>query len=179
MSSVNPFDEARKIEKEGMKYLVPFLRYHSYNGQLVVIDKGPLARFLQETIGDLLFNEKRDKTLLSVEVKCEQSNKWDNFFLEEWSNGKRDKPGWMRNGLKADLLWYFFIKEQDLYVISLEALRCWAYTNNRIEDYQLKEQHKYTQRNDTWGRCVPIETIRTEVGFKKFFLNHGQLTLAL
>lgn len=88
----------------------------------------------------------------------------------------------MCNTLRATWLGYFFIKEQDFYIIKLSELRQWAFQRNsklgrgnRIEDFEEKEQRKREQLNDTWGRCVPIAILKNETTLQHCRVNHNQL----
>jgi hypothetical protein len=179
---MNAFSECRKIELAGMRELEIFFGEQSDNGRFVLTNKGRLSKFLQETVGDVLINNG-DK-IWGVEVKVEKENKFGNFFVEYWSNLSRFNPGWVLK-LKTDILLYYFFDSKELYSISFNKLREWAFCkpskkifNNgreyvgRIYDFELKPQKKYDQKNDTWGRCVPISIIEKEVGFKKYNLRN-------
>lgn len=154
---MNAFESARGIEQRSMEILRPFIQNRAFNGQFVVTSKGPLARELQKSIGDLLYNADAD-TVYSAEVKAEESNAHGNFFLEIWSNRSRFTPGWMFT-LKTDLLLYHFIQNDELYVIPFERLRRWAFHDLKIWEHPERKQGKYDQLNDTWGRCVPIKVL--------------------
>jgi hypothetical protein len=179
---VNAFYDALKVEEKGMRYLFPFLKSYAHEGQIVRIAKGDLAEKLQQEIGDVLLNSKKDQSLLAFELKIEERNPHGNLFLETWSNKSRQKPGWMCNELMATWLGYFFIKEQDFYIIRLSELRQWAFQRAsklgrgcRIEDFEEKEQNKRQQLNDTWGRCVPITILKNETALHHCQVNHNQL----
>jgi len=166
------FDDCRKIEARGWEDLKLFLKQYARNGQFVVTDKGDLSKFLQETIGDGLFNDYRDEKCWAFELKTEDENRHGNFFLEYWSNLSRFNPGWLFK-LNTDLLFYQFLKERHLYCMSFPKLRHWAFrqTNRfgwpgRIFEFELKKQKRHIQLNDTWGFCVPITIIQAEVGFR-------------
>jgi hypothetical protein len=176
---MNAFDKlCRPIELQGMAILEPFLRQRA-DGALVVLDKGPLARALQESTGDAIV-QMPNRTAYAVEIKIETENKYGNAFLETWSNKNlrnRDNharlgsnPGWMFK-LKADLLFYYFLKNDELFVFDFFKLKRWAFggaegnERGRIYDFPEKTQSKYTQLNDTWGRCVPFDVLRKEVGY--------------
>ena len=45
----------------------------------------------------------------------------------------------------------------------------------RIYDFPERQQRRYVQRNDSWGRVVPIETLAREVGMKRAGLRQGEL----
>jgi hypothetical protein len=185
---MNAFDKARGVEVEGMRDIVPFLRGRSFEGRFVLTDKGRLSEFLQRTVGDVLLNGARGNCW-SVEVKCEASNEHGNFFLEEWSNcvwnsdaEHRFRPGWMYT-LDADILLYYFVRQKELYSILFGRLRRWAFlargaagNPGRLFDFPQKPQTKYDQRNVTRGRCVPIETVREEVGLRQYSLRCAVLS---
>jgi len=166
---MNAFDACRQVEKCGMEDIIKFLRMHAHEGQFVLTDKGTLAMELQKSVGDALLNTE-DGRAWGVEVKIEEENKHGNFFLETWSNLSRHTPGWMFT-LRSDLLLYYFKKEGELYCMRLDSVKRWAFTERNIYKFPERAQAKYDQKNDTWGRCVPIEIIRTEVGFKKYWMH--------
>jgi hypothetical protein len=188
---VNAFSEARTVEAEALFYLRPFIQEKS-NGQFVLCEKGPLAQFLQETIGDaLMFHAAADK-MVSVEIKAERDHT-GNLFLETWSNRNlKDKanraaaglnPGWMKK-LRADLLFYYFLDKDVLYIFDLFKLQRWAFVSpskihgspaRRIYDFEEKPQGRYQQRNDTWGCVVPLSVLYDEVGCQD--VNPRQLAL--
>lgn len=168
---MNAYIEAGLIETRAMEDIIPFLKTTSLNGQYVLTNKGNLAKELQKTIGDAALNAK-DGKIYCLEIKAEVENKYGNFFLETWSNRKWFNPGWMYT-LRTDILLYYFCKEKDLYTIDFNKLKAWAFIDGNIYKYPEKSQSKYTQLNDTWGRCVPISVIEESVGFKKHLLGRN------
>lgn len=158
----NAFDDARNVEARSMTILRPFIEQRAWNGKYVVLSKGPLAADLQKMAGDVAFNSDAD-TVFTIEVKAEEDCRFGNFFLETWSNRSRLTPGWMVT-LRADLLLYHFLAEDLLYRIPLGKLQDWAFRRNRIYDFPERVQAKRDQRNDTWGRCVPIAVVVDELG---------------
>lgn len=188
---MNAFSEARLIEAQSVKFLEPFLEERAFRGRFVLTLKGPLARALQSSAGDALFNVA-DGSLWSVEMKADNTDH-HNMFLETFSNknlndasshsGRGSTPGWMVT-LGADLLLYHRLRFDELLVVNLFSLKRWAFgyqrpdgrpVAGRIFDYPERAQRKYGQPNDTWGRCVPISVIEAEVGLKRFSVQ--QLTL--
>lgn len=170
---MNAFDDASEVSARSMEILIPLLRLRSHDGRFVLTDKGRLSKSLQETIGDALIN-RANGDVVAVEMKAEEGNDYDNLFLEEWSNRSRFNRGWL-DKLDTDVLLYHFLREDLLYVIDFQKLRAWAFladsqrgTRNpgRLYDFQSKKQCRREQMNDTWGRCVPIDVIRAEVGYK-------------
>lgn len=164
---MNGFDKARDVERRSMEILRPFIQQRAYNGQYVVTSKGPLARELQKTVGDVLFNSDSE-TIYSIEVKAEEANEYGNLFLETWSNRHRFTVGWMFT-LNADLLLYHFLREDELYKIPFAKLRKWAFHDNRIFSFPERKAQKYDQLNDTWGRCVPISVLSRELNLAPAF----------
>lgn len=163
---MNAFSEASKVEARSLEILRPFIEQRAFNGQYVLTSKGRLARELQKTVGDILMN-RDDESVVAVELKAEETSKHGNFFLETWSNRNRLTPGWMVTN-RADVLLYHFLEQDTLYAMSLPKLQGWAFRQGEIYKYPEKPQVKYTQRNDTWGRCVPIGVIERQVKFKTF-----------
>ena len=167
---MNAFSECRSVEQRSLEILRPYIQQRSFNGQYVITNKGPLARDLQKTVGDALFNSDSD-TVWSIEIKAEEQDKYGNLFLETWSNRKQYTPGWMIT-LNADLLLYHFISDQKLVRLPLQNLKAWAFQDGKIYEYPEKEQNKYTQLNDTWGRTVPIVDLKNLKGFEILDLSH-------
>lgn len=162
------YEECNKIEAAAWKDLLPMLQSKSFEGRFVFTDKGRLSKILQETVGDVVYNDRRG-SLWAVELKSEESNRWGNLFLETWSNRSKFNPGWMFKS-DADMLWYYFLKEKLLYIFHFPELKKWAFVeinNNsragRIWDFKAAQQKKRAQKNDTWGRCVPIKIITEEI----------------
>ena len=185
---MNAFDDACRVELRSMTVLTPFLRGKAKDGQFVVASKGKLAPYLQEAVGDALFNAKSGD-IWSVEIKAEERYT-GNLFLETWSNRNLEdaashtvrgsNPGWLYKS-RAELLFYHFLDSDRLYVISMYRLRRWAFSapgrhmsetvNNerrrlpgRLFDFPEIEQSKRQQMNDTRGRLVPIKVLREEAG---------------
>lgn len=179
---MNAFKCASLVEAKGMAVLGPFLKERS-DGRLVLLDKGPLARALQqESFGDAILRAK-DGSARSVEIKCEDRHT-GNLFLETWSNKNLDSrddysrygpnPGWLMTS-RADLLFYYFLDVDRLYVIDMLKLKRWAFGHyqgkyqrgGRISDFREEPQGKYVQANDTWGRLVPLEVLAREIPSKE------------
>ena len=173
---MNAFDEGLAVEHQGMVVLTPFLRTRAHDGQFVLVNKGPLCTFLQRSVGDALLNTTAT-TMTTVEIKCEAEARYGNFFFETWSNKNLDgklrhaergsSPGWMMT-LRADWLMYYFVATDDLYVMDFFKLKRWAFTHETghpsIEKYPERCQAKRQQPNDTWGRCVPIQAVKSALG---------------
>ena len=111
-----------------------------------------------------------DMSLSSVEIKAEEANEYGNFYFETWSNLSRLTLGWMYT-LRADVLLWHFLREDVAYAMNFPKIQHWAFRKQRIYAFPEKPQKKYTQMNDTWGRCVPIEIIKREVGLLELDLS--------
>ena len=157
------------IGRNGLLELLPLLNTKAFGGRFVITNKGNISKFLQKTVGDIIFNCINQETW-SIEVKTEEENKYNNFYLETWSNLSRLTPGWMIT-LKADFLWYYFQDIKVLYSIQLPKLQDWAFRKRRIYAFPEKKQTKTIQLNDTWGRCVAISIIQKEVGVRVYQIN--------
>lgn len=182
---MNAFTDAREIELAGKDDLVRFLENQACNGRVVLTDKGPLSAFLQETVGDAVMNA-RDMTTWGIEFKIEQKHT-GNLFLETWSNLSRRNPGWMVK-LNTDILLYYFLDCSSLYSIGFQRLVIWAFGDSsafrngervnrrspgRIYDFPERKQNRYNQLNDTWGRIVPLDVLRREVGIREYTKSSG------
>lgn len=153
------FSDASAIESSAMRLVLPWIKraYPRY----VLTQKGRLAVELQRSVGDALVNAT-DGRILGLEVKAEQVDRYGNLFLETWSNRERFTPGWMIT-LNADVLLYCFIDTRMLYAMDFQELKQWAFWKGRIYAFPEKRQSAYSQINDTWGRCAPIATLRSEI----------------
>ena len=159
-SAVSSFQQACEVEKLAESVLLPFMervwptctyyptRHH---------------RIIQKVCGDLLV--RRDESAKYVELKAERRNEHGNIFIETYSNKSRNTLGWF-HACQADWLWYYFIEARELYIIEMAKLREWAkqpILRPRLFDFPERQQQRYVQMNDTWGRCVPIITLQEEV----------------
>lgn len=155
---MNAFDEGCEIERRGMEALLLYAR-RTY-GEAVKTSREDQWR------GDLRFPKGSSEWF--VECKVEERNKHGNLFLESWSNKKWMTLGWfMPEVNQADGLWYYFLESDELYTCNLQLLRAWAFGNDesgfpRICQFDEKPQGKYTQKNDSWGYCVPIQVLLSE-----------------
>jgi hypothetical protein len=173
------FVETSAIEKRGMEILKPWIDEKTH-GRYVLTAKGAMSRFMQLHMGDVIANSL-DGNVWSLEIKIEEVVS-PNFFIETWSNrnledrGKHielgSNPGWLFHS-RADILLYYFLNSDDLYVIDLWKLKRWAFGNGerpgRIYQFHEAKQRKREQKNDTWGRLVPVRTedYSKELGFPK------------
>lgn len=173
---MSSFDNCRMVEAEGLAILGPYLDAKA-DGRLVMLDKGPLARALQETIGDCIFQgpEGRGRAW-SVEIKTEEQHT-GNLFLESWSNrnlenptshiARGSNPGWMFKN-RADLLMCYFLDTDQLYVADFFKLKRWAFKDWQVTDYPERPHGKRPQFNDAWGWCVPVSVLKRELGERSF-----------
>lgn len=158
------FDDCRSIELTSFEVLAPKFRIEwSDNGQFVVVEKGRLAKELQEKYGDVFVN--KNGHLYTIEIKAERKYT-GNLFLESWSNFPVNE-GWMKK-LNADWLFYHFLDVNTLYIINFVLLRRWAFNDARIYEFRETQQKKYNQLNDTRGHIVPVETLKKELGDRYF-----------
>lgn len=123
------------------------------------------SEFLQSVWGDYTIF-KGDQPY-GIELKAEASNRHSNFFLETWSNRRWYTLGWLFK-LRGDSLFYYFVEEKELWTIKIPALQSWAFGSDelagQVYKYPEKKQAKYDQKNDSWGRCVPIAVLQKELG---------------
>lgn len=172
---MNAFGAACKVEEQSRKILLPYIASQSDRNHYVLIDKSPLSRLLQEQVGDVFTN--MNGSLVSVELKAERKHT-GNLFCETWSNknlknrdshsARGSNPGWMVKS-QADYLFYHFLDNDALYIIPMFDLQAWAWSGaqkgkaKKFFDYREVEQGKYDQMNDTWGRLVPVEHLKSAI----------------
>lgn len=157
---MSAFEKASLVEELARKEILPYLI-----ATCDKVDDTDRCLFLQKTVGDFMATKNGQQ--YGIELKAEESNKYDNFFLETWSNKKYRTPGWMVT-CQADYLFYYFVAERRLYILNFKKITKWAFgfvdeesnaVDGQIYKYPEKPQKKYDQLNDTWGRCVPIEDL--------------------
>lgn len=163
------YDICRKIEAESRRLLTPAM--HEMFNSFHWYPKSAGIEFEKKN-GDASGVYIRTKERSTIEHKCEQKNKYGNFFLETWSNKSLRRDGWLWTSL-ASMLIYHFIDDDIAYLLRFDALRNWATADvhgvSRLKTFPEKKQAKYIQENDTWGRTVPIRIIEQEVGFEEVF----------
>lgn len=169
------YQDANAVEQRGMDVLLPFLKLRIFEGHYVLPKRGPISKAIQKDFGDFLFNSDAD-TIRSIELKIEEKYT-GNLYLETWSNRNLENfksyaergmnPGWFWTS-KADFLGAYFLDTDDFYIASFFKLRRWAFKQEQIFRYPEKPQQKYSQLNDTWGRCVTISDLPSEVCLKHF-----------
>jgi len=148
-----------KVEEQSREILKPFIISVSDSYQWIK------DKYQQQTIGDLIII--KDNERYNIELKAELEDKYGRFFLETWSNLDFDRrnTGWMIKS-SCDYLWYHFIKEETLYSIDFRKLWRWAFIEHNIYNYSIRPQNKYSQKNKTYGRCVPIQDIANAIAIK-------------
>jgi hypothetical protein len=152
---MNSFAAASRVEKEAMLVLLPYVEGRC--GVDVRPELSGAQLHLQAHFGDIVAPTQHGPKW--IEVKAEKSDVHGRLFLETWSNRKRWTVGWMFKSW-CDWLWYFFVDECALYEVEMQKLRQWAFGCNQdpglLYRFPEREQKRYDQMNDTWGRCVPI-----------------------
>ncbi len=97
--------------------------------------------------------------------------------LEVWSNKNLDSqashvergstPGWLIT-CRADVVGFHFLDADTALFLPLFRLQQWAFgtgdQGGRIYDFPERRQRRYVQRNDSWGRIVPVECSRGKWG---------------
>lgn len=174
---MNAFDRGCIIEAQGIEILRPYLAEVSA-GRYVMTAKGTLSKHLQLIAGDALINTPDDR-MWGVEIKTEARHT-GNLFLETWSNRNLSSktnhaelgmnPGWLTH-CRSDVLMYYFLDTDDLYIISLFQLKRWAFgftygdrtVKGRIYDFKEVVQRKLKQKNETCGRLVPVSVLQAEL----------------
>ena len=171
---LDSYSSANKIEQEGLEVIIPYLKTKATDGQFVTTSKGRLSKFLQQSVGDFLFNS--NNKVYSIELKVEKEKKYGNFFLEVWSNMdfERRNVGWMYK-VDCDYIWYYFIDCDELYSINYKELWIWFFKEGNSNRFKERVQSKYSQLNTTTGRCVPISVIVDEVKGTKLIFPKNEL----
>ena len=125
--------------------------------------------------------------MASVEIKAQR--RWvGKLFLEVWNNKNLDDRGWhIERGstpgwlitCRAAVLGFHFIDADTVLFLPLFRLQQLVFgigdAPGRSYDFPERQQRRYVQRNDSWGRVVPIETLAREAGMKRAGLRQGEL----
>ena len=158
---MNAFTDAQEVERRALADLLPYALKRHPGIEITPTDN---YKLLQKVCGDWMAKWKGKGRL--VEIKAEEENKYDNLFLEAWSNRPRGTPGWM-DTCQADWLWYYFVENKQLFILSMRELKEWAFgAKARLaneNEFKMKPQKKRDQPNETWGWCVPIATLDREL----------------
>lgn len=164
---MNAFEQAKGIEARALERLLPLI--DTKYDRFVLNDKGALAPMLQDIVGDISAN--CENRIIGIEIKAEQHHT-GNLFLETWGNRNLDSKsdhaergsntGWLFK-TRADLLFYYFLDVDRLYILDMFRLKQWAFggdgRDSHIYSFKEKPQGKYKQGNDTHGRLVPVDTL--------------------
>jgi hypothetical protein len=145
------------VESRGEKFLEDVLPLH-------------FEKFWYDHTKDYDMRVVKDGKEYTVELKVEVKNPYGNLFLETWSNKKRMNPGWFYKS-HADLLLYVFLESKEVYLVSMNDLRGWAYAADWESRWKEKKQGKYQQMNDTWGRPVPIRVLLQDASLTRLSLS--------
>lgn len=122
----------------------------------------------QKTKGDVSFrlkkyrNTARENTVYNADIKAELKNPCGNFFIEEYSNLRKDgnsTPGWLLT-LETDFILYHFIESGEAYILNFPKLKDWVLINKN--NLKQKPQSKYAQKNLSIGYLVPIRNLLPE-----------------
>ena len=68
----------------------------------------------------------------SIELKVEVSNRYNNLFIESWSDKNSRTVGWFYT-TSAKYLFYMFLKQKQMVIIKMEALRQIILNNAFVE----------------------------------------------
>lgn len=149
------FTDSLKTEERGWLVLKPWLEAWSSGAPLRKLEGAE-----EQKRGDFVVTTKTGVEL-SVDLKIVEQS-YDRFFFETWSNKQVFTEGWLWTS-QADRIVWLYLSSGDLFVLDLPALRLWA--AGSIEAYDEVQQTKCEQLNDSWGRLVPRDIVRAEVGF--------------
>lgn len=166
---MDAFTHTSGIGAAGVAVIIAWLHGIEPSRYAFVLDGScPIVESLQLRVGDVLWS-KPTGGVAALEIKTE-SHARPNLFLETWSNRATKRPGWLWNLDCGEVLLYLFLDTMQVYIARLANLRAWAKSASRngstcrLGDFPLKQQTRYEQHNDTWGRCVPIAVLRAEAG---------------
>ena len=83
---------------------------------------------------------------------------------------EQETSEWLIN-CRADVVGFHFLDADTAWFLPLFRLQQWAFgiggQAGRIYDFLDRRRRRYVQRNDSWGRIVPVEVLAQEVGIKR------------
>jgi hypothetical protein len=136
-----------------------------------------------QSYGDLIVKRPNSIKHELVELKIEQTNKHGNLFIETWSNKSWFNPGWIYKS-KADLLFYYFLEQDELYTMSMVDLKKFVFKVNDQKQlmafgkYKERQQSKHSQPNLTCGLCVPIPDLLQQPGLLRQHSPKASMSIA-
>ena len=167
---MNEFFKDLKFAEKSRSRLKDFYSIKAMDGRYVFINKesGEIGKELQnKSIDTILQITDNKEVYIEEKIVRWKGQKYTAFVLETEScsvKGK-EKDGWMKYG-KFDYLLYGFTQENEeieIYIIPFLKLKKWFW-----ENYKIFPETTTTQINQTKCRVVDIETVKNNVGFKKF-----------
>lgn len=112
---------------------------------------------------------------LKYEVKTEMKHT-GNVFWERWSNKAAQREGWGWTS-PADELFYLFWEEGKGYRFRDLQTVMWLVDYYK-DKFNLVQQKKYAQANDSWGYLIPIEWFRESGDIVEFDFNRLKQEMA-
>jgi len=169
---MNDFNNSLRTEHKGKVIIYDWLDLKN-NNYASIYDgfDSPDDKVMQKH-GDCIIFDKNGRGSW-VEIKIEEENKFGNFFIETISNKnvrnefehleRASTQGWFWSS-RATWIFYYFLKSDELFAFRLFHLKRWLLSDDDgnpyhpiIDRYPEKPESKAIQKNDTWGRCVPIK----------------------
>jgi len=97
-----------------------------------------------------------------VEIKGDRWHETGNFFFETYSNFEKNTPGCFLY-TQADLLFYYFVIPQHLYILPMPTTRQWFNRDTARFEERATTTPVGNQHYTTVGRLVPIAQVVAEV----------------
>jgi hypothetical protein len=153
--------------------LKPYYAHEAAEGRFIFLDKGKIAKMLQQIAVDTIMQIDENGTL-SYEEKIVQwpGYKYTHFVLETMSCTVRghEKQGWMHTA-RCDILRYCFCQENErellVYDIPFELLKEWFFKDNLFKRYYSTITNEI---NRTECKKVPIDDIMMNIKGCQSFL---------
>jgi hypothetical protein len=157
--------QSDSVERYAASWVFPFLQSQLPDGY--VVKPVPQSIEMQHRYGDKWLTSAKHLEAIEAELKAEEKHT-GNLFVETWSDIRNGHHGWLYHYSDETRLAYAFNDTHTLYTCKIGELRKWAHGEGyesaiRIEDFRPVEQQKYTQKNLTVGRLVPVEVFLLEV----------------
>lgn len=136
-----------------------------------------------QSYGDLIVKRPHSDKHELVELKIEKTNAHGNLFIETWSNKSWFNPGWIYKS-KAELLFYYFLEQDELYTMNMVDLKKFVFSVNdngqlsAFGKYKERQQSKHSQPNLTCGLCVPIRDLLQQPGLVRQHSPKASISLA-
>lgn len=155
-------EETSEIADKGTEHITQYLKSFSEIIEVINVENN---KDYQEKDIDLLVVKKEDlkEKVVRIEIKVDRYHTTGNFFFETVSNTLKETNGCFMYS-EADLLFYYFINIQKLYILPMKETRDWFIENvDRFKEKRCTSSVGNGGSYASIGRAVPRKVVLDEV----------------